>query len=925
MRNTFVQAVCKSILAALPNSELRHASIIVPSQRIALHIKKELTKQINEVIWLPKITTIASFLEKHFDRRILDPISVQFELYTAYFNVFDNPDSFDTFQSWSNQIINDFNDIDKYLLDEKQVFINLKSIKEIENWSFNTDLLSDTQQKFLQFWEKLGELYTLFYNGLKQRNLSTVSNMYRCIAENPYIYFKDKNIGKYIYFAGFNALSKSEEVIIKYFVNSGLGKVFWDADEYYVSSPQQEAGHFIRSYQKWAPIENDFKHDSLKSNEKRIITYGARSNLDQTNIASKILDENPAFTTTKSALVFADESLLRPMLNNLPDSVRQLNVAMGYPLTNSFSFGLLDQLFTTLKNRKRYHNKKYLYYKDFQAIFKHELIVHYLQNKNCSLTHFYDQMVAQNYTYIPITSIEEQLKEEAGLFNFLFAESTTTTTQILQSIIELFRAIRAILLKHPIDDIEIEAAFKIIKDLILVKSYLSDNDNPMIIRTIEGLKTITSTILRNEHISFFGEPMNGLQVLGLLETRGLDFENIILLSCNDNFLPRTTFSDSLMPHDLRHYFGLPGRSDRDAIFAYYFYRLLQRSKHIHLLYNNGVSDKLNTNEISRYILQIEKELGTSSSAVSITRKQFNFTRNKVGQEITIKKDNKTLKRLDTLIQKGLSASSINTYYQCPKDFYFTYVLRLKEQDGMEENIEASTYGSIIHKVLEELYGNHLPIITTHAINVMLKEYKTILENTFLEYFPGGNFKEGRNYLNYKMADYTIKSFLKKDREFIENHGAIKIISLEKEYSTELKIPTPDGPKNVKFKGNIDRIDQVGDRIRIIDYKTGIVKDSDLLIDINDPVKKAKAFQLLLYQYLFFKSTGNKTLSAGIISLKRMKNWVKELRLDKKTPLNQFTPEILKSIEGQLNQFVQELYDTDQEFMHDALSKYCKMC
>jgi ATP-dependent helicase/nuclease subunit B len=926
---SFVAAFCKKLLTDFSPEELYKVDIVVPSQRIALHIKKELANTLLQPVFLPNIKTINVFIGEFYKQKPIDSLSALFELYQSYCKVFKNPDSFDTFLSWGNQILSDFNDIDKYLLDEKNVFGNLKSIKEIESWSFNSEELSETQKKFLLFWEQLGELYTVYNQDLSEKGLCTVSKMYKEIANEPYRYFKDFKQSK-VYFLAFNALSKSEEQLFKYFTKSGMGECVWDVDAYYLNNIQQEAGLFIRKYKEWSTISEEVLSTNLLKSEKNIELLAAKSNLDQVNYISKIISENQAFNQRNSAVVFADESLLRPFLNVIPENIERMNVAMGYPLSQSYSFTLLDVLFKTLKSITRYRNKKHLYYKDFELLFKNEMVQTFLKYKKCDLTNLVRKVQQYNYTYIPQAFIEEHLGETTQLFNFVFYNEKQTIAETLTSIIELFQEIRQSYLALNTDVIEREALYKLLLDLDKVKEYLAEFPY---LETVEGLRIITSSILRAETISFFGEPLQGLQVLGLLETRGLDFENVVLVSCNEDILPKSSFSDSLMPNDLRVYFGLPTKIEKDAIFAYYFYRLIQRAKNVYLLYNNGLSEKLSSNEKSRYLLQLAKELPEVNSSIKITEKSFDFERNALlNNDSIIIKDAAYFERVDAYLKSGISVSAINKYVECPKDFYVKYLLRISEEKEIEETIELSTYGTIIHEVLEELYRMYSPLITQDSIVQMLKEHSEVLEKVFLKYFPGENYKEGKNYLQYRLAAHTVQSFLKKEKESIEANGAIKIIGLEENYSFSLKVMTKQGEKEVVLKGNFDRIDQLSDAVRIIDYKTGNVAKADLKLNLEELDKKPKALQLLFYQYLYYKDIskvnpntqiGDK-VTCGMYSLKKLNQGLVELEWEK-NDLETLNQNCFDALESYLINWIEELYDTESIIIHNPKAKYCEFC
>jgi ATP-dependent helicase/nuclease subunit B len=922
---TFVQSFCQQLSADYHQEEWYLVDVVVPSQRIALHIRKELVSVVGGAVILPNIRTINDFVSEFYPSQPIDSLTLVFELYQSYHKVVSVPESFDQFLNWSSQIISDFNDIDKYLLDEKQVFGNLKSIKELESWSLNAEMLTETQQRFLAFWESLGEVYQQFKKDMLAKGWCTTAQLYKDLAQEPYRYFSNYT-NKHVYFLAFNALSKSEEFIFKYFVKSGIGTTLWDADNYYLTDPRQEAGMFIRKFQQWSGVQSSGISNALDTDEKAVHVYSAKSNLDQVNIIAKILAENPAFNERNSAVIFADESLLRPFLAAIPENIRQMNVAMGYPLKESYSFTLLDVLFKTLKSITRYKNKNYLYFKDFEQVFNNEMVRVFLEARNIHLQSLVREIKRYNYTYIPYEKIKNILGQYEEPFNFLWYDEKSSIIEQLEEIIQLFEEIRGVFLQQQGDSIELEALYKLCKDLLLVKDYLLRY--PYITST-EGLRIITNQLLRGETIDFFGEPLQGLQVLGLLETRGLDFENIILVSCNEDVIPKASFNDSLMPVDLRNYFELPNRQEKDAIFAYYFFRLMQRAKNVHLLYNNGLTEKMNSTEKSRYLLQVEKELVFKNPHIIINNHEIDFERlatKRSTETKTIPKDNLYYEKLDAFLSGGISISAINTYLTCPKNFYIKYLLRIGEENELEETIEISTYGTIVHEVLQNLYQSVYPSLTADVIVKMLEIYGEATASVFKKYFPGENYKEGKNYLQYELALQTIRSFLLKEKLFVEQNGAVLLKGLEEKFEHNTVISTEQGLKNVKFKGVFDRIDQVSDCTRIIDYKTGSVEAKDVTVDLEKMGQKQKVNQLLFYVYLMQHQSGfsQGKMTSGIFSFKRMNQGLTNLRM-KNAEITLFDSYLMDEFENFLTEVIQSMYACSIEVIHQPDSMFCDYC
>ncbi|MCT4580390.1 MAG: PD-(D/E)XK nuclease family protein [Flavobacteriales bacterium] len=922
---TFLKQIADDLIEHYTTEEFRNILLIVPSKRVGLHLKKELSIRLKKTFWSPQIKSIDEFLVEKHPLGVIDNISIHFELYQAYANLFESEETFDSFQSWSSQIINDFNEIDRYLLDHKAVFSNLKDIKEIEQWSFNSTELSENQSKFLVFWEKLGELYENFTNQLQAKQLATSARIYREIASQPQKYLNELPYQK-IYIIGFNALSKSEEEIFKYLYQTSKAKLFWDTDQYYLNNKLYEAGHFIRNY-KWATESiKSSAGNTISTQAKNINIYPAKTAIDQVNIAAKIMEKDVAFRQEKSALILSDEHLLNPLVNTIPVGLDQMNITMGYALSNTLAQELLDTCLEVIINNQRFNksNAKSIYFKDLIKLFENALFKQLTSEKTLTFSRFKREVIQYNYSFITLKNLRDYFGDFHQVLTFLFFDRNKTITTVLDELITFIQSVRQQLISVDELNIEIEALYRIEKVLNKVKGLL--NTYPFI-TTLSGLRKIIRQVLNKEKLSFYGEPLQGLQVMGFLETRALDFENVILLSCNESFLPGVAPSNSLIPFDLKLYFNLPTKSDREAIFAYYFYRVIQKAKNIHLVYNNGIANGIDSNEISRYLIQVENELNDFEN-INIQTHHINYLFNTKSKDKAVEKDSTTLHKLDLFFKNGISPSALNNYIACSLDFYYAYVLRIKEQEEVEESIENSTLGTITHQVLENLYTDLGPIIKVETIDTMLQLFEAETHKIFQEKFPQGNYKKGKNLLIFSMVLKSIKQFLLNEKRFIQQHGFIKILGLEQDLRHTLTITTTDGEKEVLLKGNADRIDIINNTIRVIDYKTGFIeqknvsKQFDSLLTHQD---SSKANQLMFYAYLYYKNFGKTNLTSGIFSLRNLNAGLLELKLkDGRTSLD-FDTEIFDAYEKHLVEKIREIYDTSIPFTHNIDAKYCMIC
>ncbi|MCK5839550.1 MAG: PD-(D/E)XK nuclease family protein, partial [Bacteroidales bacterium] len=383
--------------------------------------------------------------------------------------------------------------------------------------------------------------------------------------------------------------------------------------------------------------------------------------------------------------------------------------------------------------------------------------------------------------------------------------------------------------------------------------------------TVSNLRSIYKQVVGASSIPFYGEPLKGLQVMGMLETRTLDFENIILLSVNDDIIPSGRSMNSFIPFDVKWEFKLPTYRDRNAIFAYHFYRLLQHGKRIFLLYNTE-SDSLGGGEKSRFITQLLHELPIYNPEIKITEKLFHLLPQKESRDftITIEKDDQIIEMLLEKAEKGLSPSSLNVYRNCSLQFYFQYIARLRDIDEVEETIEAATLGTVVHEVMRELYYPYIDnVLTPEMVTKMISEVASITDKAFKQHYKGGDLQHGKNLLIVNVARRIITNYLKKEILFLESIGKkgnlLTIIHLEEPLDTIFSVDIGDSKIEVKIKGTTDRIDKQADVYRVIDYKTGSVKPGDLKIkeweSMESDPRSDKSFQVLTYAYLFLSQPG----------------------------------------------------------------------
>lgn len=905
--NSFLNHLAKNILEKHSDQDLKDVTVVIPSRRASVHFKKELASLQKKTSWSPKIKTLDSFLEELYDKEIVEQTHSIVLLYRSYCKANDNPEDFNHFLNWGDQILSDFNEIDRYLLDYKSVFKNLKDIKEIESWSFNTKELSTMQNQFLQFWENLGFIYNDFHEELNKLNLSTKSKMYRDIAENFELYFKELQTP--IYFAGFNALSTSEELIFKQLKSTGKAEIFWDIDPYYILNEEQEAGYFIRKYNWDENIKKTQK--KIGASKINITLYPANNTVNQLKIAGNILEQNPQYFSTKTALVLADENLLEPLLFTLPDLNKNVNITMGLPLRQTAAGDLVKTIFKIILNNLRQGSKNVIYYKDFFSLIDNSLLNKYFAGHNIDKKKIQSGIRKNNLAYISGQYIQNQTNEAISELKDLL-NTDKKGLVLLNTIQNLLEKIRLFLVENNFSKQESEALY-LIQNLIHLLTLQTEKYPEL--NSIETLEKLLLRKLSSEKLSFFGEPLQGLQIMGLLETRAIDFDHLIIVSSNEKFLPGNKHPNTIIPTDLRSYLGLPNKYEREAIFSYYIYRLLHQVKDIHFIYNNDVSDQLNSNEISRYLLQINNELKEFVNTKEFVFEHFEKTKTGIIQKTDV------FNKIDSFLESGISPSALNTYIGCPKDFFYKYLLRISEDDNVEESMESSTKGDIIHEVLEDLFrlatNNNFPAtIDFKQIEFMLENFKEITEKAFQKKYQQDSYKIGKNYLQYKMALKSIERLLLNEKFQIKKTGPFEVLGVEKSYETNLSVNTNNGVKNILLKGKFDRIDKVNGEIRVIDYKSGKVEKKDVKLG-DDIMRNPKALQLLFYKYLYFK-THQILPSAGIFSLINLNEGL--IEYESNSEQND-----IERFEGLISEIVNELYNIEIPFTHKPDSLYCMLC
>ena len=923
--------------------DLQHLTIVLPSERAKKYIAASLFRKFQRPILAPEMITIDRWVRDLSDKTVIDKTRALVRLFSVQLeNLTNDKDaSFDEFLSWGMTLLSDFDELDRYLLSSEQVFKNLSDIKEIENWSFDSETLSEGQKRFMEFWDRLPDYYRRLNEQLDKENVCYMGKAYRFVAENIDVIFrKDKE--RHFIFAGFNALSKAEISIMKQLQQMGRGHILINADKYYLENDSHEAGRFMRQLMKELVINKlPYVEDEISSGTKQLRVIECAQHTGQVKAAATILDGLTKAEIDETMVLLADESLIAPLLRNLPKKIGQANITLGLPLRNTSLRTWVDLLFGIQENKSRFSTEA-IYIHDLQKLWNHPFLTALLSKEEKS------KIAEVEFRLIKNNSIFQNLKSiEIGTVpDELLALLSVNWKDDWKLAMQQIRKINDTLYQHLAKTDAFEKAIIQGFDHAL-QDFENIIDEGIPAMSLKSFKHLFQQHWNTKSIAYHGNPLDGLQIMGLLETRLLDFKKIIVLGLNEGKMPPTNPIQTMIPMDLRSYFQLPTPRDKQGLFAHHFYRLLHACEDMWVTYTSA-QESIGSNEASRYLIQLELELSRMNPNFKMER-QFYSIPNETSETESVQEVQKTpevIQRLDELFEAPISASALNKYMKCPLDFYYRHVLEFGEEDTIEEEVESSTLGTFIHNVLEKLYmpfarhnkdktlkASPPPNITSFDIDKMLKEYESMIEKEFYAHFNKDKsaYATGKNLLSFKMAIELMERILKQEKKFLSQQTEPVFIEyLEAELHADLEIQLAGSPKTIHFKGFVDRIDSIGGKIRIIDYKSGKVKTDDVQMkDVKSDDELIKHFgktkhalQLSLYNYLYLKNFGVLPYQAGIYSLINISEGIFPFEGKNKT-----NEELLELFERFIEQVVNEIYAVDKPFVHQqaGMKNWCLYC
>ncbi len=911
------------VLIDLKNKSVDIASLtfILPSKRSGVFLKRELSKINIQTQFSPQILTVEEFVEELSQLKQLSNIELLFEFYTVYQKNTpkENLDSFDSFSKWAQILLQDFNEIDRYLIPQEHIFNYLSAIQNLNHWSLENNQ-TPFIKNYLSFWGKLDSYYTNFTGALINNGVGYQGLIYREAVENLENYIQSNPKKQHI-FLGFNALNTAESIIIQELLDNDIAEAYWDIDDSFLNSSRHDSSLFINNYKASWKYYKSKPFNWISQNyktKKNISVIGVPKNIGQVKYIGELLqnlkNENEAFNNT--AIILGNENLLIPLLTSIPNNIGALNITMGFPLRMIPLASLFEQLFMLHKD-----TPTSFYYKDIITLLSHQFIRPIFERSGLnSVKKINDTIKNNNLMFLSKEAILKLSPENESIISLLFESWKDDPRKAIQNCIKLIFIIKEELNQNKNENLlGLEYLFKF-NELFNVLNEL--NNKHGYINTIKALHNLYKEVLNNENLDFQGEPLQGLQIMGMLESRVLDFETIIISSVNEGILPSGKTNNSFIPYDVKLENGLPTYKEKDAIYTYHFYRLLQRAKDIYIIYNTE-PDVLNGGEKSRFITQLEVEGIHNLKQFIVTPK----TQKTKTQLISISKTQAVISKLEEVAIKGFSPSSLTNYIRNPIDFYYQKLLDIKEAINVEETVAANTMGTIIHNALEDLYKPFEgKILTVQDVGAMKPKIEDIVTHHFKNVYKEGDIKKGKNLIIYEITKRYISNFLKKEIEVLNQGNSIKIIQIEANLRVTLNIAGLNF--SVTLTGKVDRIDEFNGVTRIIDYKTGKVEKGKVEIvnweDITtDYTKYSKSFQLLMYAYMLNKEgVFTQPVEAGIISFKNLKSGIlkfaKKDSVYSKTKDNLITESTLKYFEFELKKLILEICNPNIPFTEKEL-------
>ena len=825
----FLSKIISELLSEI--SDLSQTVVVLPGKRPVVFLKQILKEQKYEG-FLPEFFTVDELIKKISGKQHIQGISLWLFGYDVYKKIYPE-ETLENFLKWFPTLLKDWDDMLKFSEEDKAVLEYMLDDERIKNWGETLGDGDNARKRNLNFWKKMNVFLPKLKENLQTKGWATDGMIHEMVREKISD-FAEETETKFV-FCGFNALTPLEEKLIRELLQKGKAECFFQADEYYIKDLKQEAGKFLRKHMHWKEFNENRKFQWIENSfceEKNIKVYEVAGNVAQTKILPEILQEIPKENYSKTAVVLLDENLLLPSLDAV-SFVDNLNITMGFPIKNLGFSGVVKKLFYLQKQLEK--NEKSYYYLDVFSVLEE-----FPDNEEDSkiIDRFTAKIEDENIVYIS----KKMMQEYLGELSYFQLFEKRTAAELLEDLSNFCYQLKF----REIDDILYENVSLFETTFKILKNHMKDYDFEI---SIDALEVLMNQLVNSENLDFQGEPLEGLQFMGLLETRLLDFENIILLSVNEGKLPLGNTQNTYLPFDVRRNFGLNTFLENDSIYAYHFYRLLQNAKNIYLLYN-ALGSGVNTGEKSRFITQMEMESPHKMEHIVIE----NTSEPILQEPIIIEKTEKVLEKLNEW--KGrISASHLISYLYNPIDFYLNNILKAKETEEIEEELSQRNYGNLVHYALDWLYQKKEgKILKDSDIEDLKPKIDEAIKEAIskLKHQPE-LYERGMNYIHKSMAAKVVEHILDYDLGLIKAGNSLEIISLEEKINAEFSLD--ENGEKINFIGYIDRIDRLNGALRVIDFKTAKAKNlsvkpkEEKLEDFMSSADSKQALQLSIYAYM----------------------------------------------------------------------------
>ncbi len=918
--------------------------VVFPGKRARLYLNRHLGEMAAGPLWAPRYYSIGELMEEFSPYLYADRLSLVFGLYTVYTGITGSHESFDRFYPYSEVILADFDEVDKYLVDARQLFTNLSQMKDLDGrfgflspeqvqairrfWStFDPERTGAGQEAFLSLWKALPEVYAAFRESLHAKGIAYEGMAYRAVADRVR---EGRTEGmlryrKYL-FAGLNALSPSEETLLLWMKKEGVAEFYYDYDDWYVGDGEHEAGHFIRRNLKLLPPAADVSHDSLKE-PKDIRFVAVASETGQANLLPTVfswLGKGDGAYAGRTAVVLADESLLMPVLSALSEEEAPLNVTMGYPVASSAVYSLAGSLHQLVRNRRADEGGVVRFREaDLRAVMSNPLIASHFSD---SLADIRARLVKGNICWVA----KDDLPEGHELVSLIYgvpsphaadASAFHAGRYLLDIVDWLVRdAVRGGS-AHPAGSLQLEILYRVLLFLTRLNDLI---DTASVRISPDTLFRLVRRMMRTMRIPFSGEPLAGLQVMGLLETRCLDFDNVIMLSMNESVIPGSEAGSSFIPRSLRYGFGMPTAEHHDAVISYTFYRLIQRASKVVLVYNSTAS-AMQTGERSRLLHQLYYELPVQPLELV---PRFTISRLPLGP-IRVSKTAGVMKSLFRYTGSDavtLTPSALNDFLDCGLRFYLRRVEGLKEQETITGEVDAQRFGRLLHRTMATLYGPLLNRNLDGAVLASLMKDREKVEQAILKAFSDEHLSPlAFNLVIRRILFRYVMQVIRTD----VSSAPFLLEALEEGIRADLPFTVEGDRTTIRLGGIADRIDRHGNALWIVDYKTGSFSGRfpsvASLFDGESGDRNGEVFQVLLYAMVYGLNHPGVPVVPALL-------YVRESHREEYSPLIRLSGRELGSfgqVEGEfasaLDSSLRRLFDDREDFVQTPNLNTCRYC